>query len=142
MLKSLGAAVVFDYKSTHIVQEIRLSSPHGAGVEAIIDAVGSVATNSMLLQTLIHPKLFAEVVTEQMAGSIPADVKHTLVFGRKAMAGLGGTHLFATLGELLASKEYRLPLPVRVVGVGLGAIEHGLQKLKTGVSGTKLVVTV
>lgn len=122
------------------MQQIKLASPDSAGVEALIDAVSSVTVNSMLLKTLTGPKLFAEVVTGQMAGSVPADVKHTLIFGRKAMTGLGGANLFAALGELLESEKYGLPLPVTVVELELSAIEHGLQILKAGVSGTKLVV--
>jgi len=75
-----------------------------------------------------------------MAGGIPVDVKHTLVYGRKVMTAPGGSRIFSALGELLASGRYVTPLPVTVVGEGLEAIEPGLQKLKAGVSGTKLVV--
>lgn len=139
-LKSLGATAVLDYTTSDILQQIKRASPNGAGVEALIDAVNSVALNYDLLDALMGPKLFAEVVTGQMAKNIPSDVKHILVFGRKVMSAPGGSNLFVALGQLLKSGKYKLPLPVTVTGLGLDAVGPGLEELKAGVSGTKLVI--
>jgi NADPH:quinone reductase-like Zn-dependent oxidoreductase len=140
LIKSLGANTVLDYTAADIVQEIYTASPGGSGVEAIVDTVNGVVTNPELLQTLTGPKQFTEVVTGQMATDIPAEIKHTLVFGRKVMTTSGGPNLFSALGVLLASGEYKPPLPITVVGKGLESIGEGLEKLKAGVSGTKLVI--
>ena len=139
-LKSLGANKTFDYHSPDVVQQIKAATPNGAGVQALIDSVASVLTTNALLETLTGPKSFAEVITGQTVQNIPADVKHTLVFGKNVMSCPGSENLSMALGELLESGRYKLPLPVTVVGEGLEAIEGGLATLKSGVSGTKLVV--
>lgn len=139
-LKSLGANKTFDYHSPDVVQQIKAATPNGAGVQALIDSVASVLTNNALLETLTGPKSFAEVITGQTVQNIPADVKHTLVLGKNVMSCPGSENLSMALGELLESGRYKLPLPVTVVGEGLEAIEAGLATLKSGVSGTKLVV--
>ncbi|KAF2098968.1 GroES-like protein [Rhizodiscina lignyota] len=139
-LRSLGATTTFDYTAPDIVHQIKRTSLGGQGVEAIIDAVNGIYTRPELLETLTGPKHFAEVVTGQMAREIPADVQHTLVFGRKVMTAPGGSGIFSALGELLTNGRYKIPLPVTVLGEGLELIEPGLRKLRAGVSGTKLVV--
>ena len=44
------------------------------------------------------------------------------------------------LQELLKAGKYKLPLPVRQVGSGIDGLEEGLQLMREGVSGEKLVV--
>lgn len=124
------------------MQQIKDATPHGAGVEAVVDAVGAAALDDTVLQTLTGPKLFAELVTGKNAKDIPTDIKHSLVFGRKVMSTPGASGLFAALGELLQSGKYKPPLPVSVAGQDLQAVEAGLETLKSGVSGTKLVVNL
>lgn len=98
--------------------------------------------DSSLLQVLTGPKYFAEVATGQNVKDVPADVKHSLVFGRQLFGAPGGASALAVLGKLVDEGKYKLPVPVTVVGKGFEAIGQGLETLKDGVSGTKLVVTL
>lgn len=83
-LKSLGASDVHDYNSADIVKEIKDLSPAGQGVEAIIDAVGSVTTNPSLLQVLTGSKHFAQVITGRDFNDVPADVKYHSITSQNA----------------------------------------------------------
>lgn len=142
LVTSHGATAAINYKSSNLVEEIKKASPTGEGVEAILDAVNGVAIDSSLLQVLTGPKNFAEVATGQNVKDVPADVKHSVVFGRQLFGAPGGASALAVLGKLVDEGKYKLPVPIKVVGKGFEAIEQGLQILKDGVSGTKLVVTL
>ncbi|KAL6898857.1 GroES-like protein [Trichoderma evansii] len=139
-LKSLGATIALDYNAPDITSRIKQASLDG--VEAILDTVNGVATDPGLLQTLTGLKLFAELVTGIFAKDIPEAVKHTLVFGKQIMSTPVADELFRALEGMIKSGQYKLPLPVKVIGHGLGDIEQGLEKLKAGVSGTKLVISL
>ena len=139
-LKSLGASAVFDYNSADIVKEIRNASPAGQGVEAVVDAVGSVITDTSLLQVLTGPKHFAQVITGRDFKDFPVDVKHHPITSQNAFGAPGGANILAALGQLLEEGKYKVPVRVTVVGQGFDAIGDGLETLKKGVSGTKLVV--
>lgn len=139
-MKSLGASAVFDYKSAEIIKEIKNASPTGQGVEAIVDAVGSVTTEPSLLQLLTGSKHFAQVITGRDFNEVPADVKHHPIASQNAFGAPGGANILAALGQLLEESKYKVPVAVTVVGHGLDAIGDGLQTLRKGVSGRKLVV--
>lgn len=139
---SRGATAVFDYKSPSVVEEIKKASPSGEGVEAIVDAVNGVQVDPSLFQVLTGPKNFAEVATGQNVKDVPADVKHYLVLGRNLSDAPGGSGALAVLGKLVDEGKYQVPVPITVVGKGFDAIGQGLEILKDGVSGTKLVVTL
>lgn len=124
------------------MEEIKKASPSGEGVEAIVDAVNGVADDPSLFEVLIGPKYFSEVATGTNSKDIPADVEHTLVFGRALFSAPGGSQALAVLGELIESGKYQLPVPVTIVGKGYDAIGEGLETLQTGVSATKLVVSL
>ena len=143
-MTSLGATSAFDYKSPNIVEEIKKASPNGQGVEAIIDPVNAVALEASFLQLLIGPKYFIEVSTGQNidVSKIPTDVKHRPVLGQTVLGYPGGSNLLAALAQLGEEGKFKVPLPVTVVGQGFDAIGEGLQILKKGVSGTKLVVSL
>ncbi|MCJ1469733.1 hypothetical protein MMC07_008374 [Pseudocyphellaria aurata] len=139
-LKALGASAVLDYRSANILNDIKNMSADGQGVEAIIDAVGSVTTDPSLLHVLTGSKKFAQVITGKDSKDIPADVKHYSIASGNVFGAPGGANIVAALGLLLEEGKYKVPLPVTVVGQGFDAIGDGLQTLKKGVSGTKLVV--
>lgn len=139
-MKSLGASAVLDYRSADILKDIKNASADGQGVEAIIDAVGSVATDPSLLQVLTGSKKFAQVITGRDFKGVPAEVKHYQIAGGNVFGAPGGANIVAALGLLLEEGKYKVPVPVTVVGQGFDAIGDGLQTLKKGVSGTKLVV--
>lgn len=142
LLTSHGATAAFDYNSPSLVEEIKKASPTGEGVETILDAVNGVQVDPSLFQVLIGPKNFAEVATGQNVKDIPADIKHHLIFGRTLFDAPGGSNALAALGKLVDDGKYKLPVPVTVVGKGIEALGQGLETLSSGVSGTKLVVTL
>ncbi len=140
-IKSLGANTVLDYKSGDLVSQIKEASD--GGVEAIVDAVNSVADHPALFEVLTGPKLFAEVLTGHNVKGVPEGVKHFPVIGQKVFALPGAENLYASLAKLADDGRFKLPIPITVVGKGWDAIGLGLLTLmKTGVSGTKLVATI
>jgi hypothetical protein len=48
----------------------------------------------------------------------------------------------SSLAELVRQGKFKVPLRIKNVGSGFEAIAKGLEELKEGVSGTKLVVSV
>ena len=140
--KNLGADQVFDHSSPSLVEEVKKASSSGEGVEAILDAVNGVAVNPSLFEVLTGPKAFAEVVTGRNVEKAPDGVKHSPVFGATVYGQPGGSNLFAALERLLADGKLKLPTAVKVVGHGLESISRGLDELRAGVSGTKLVVSL
>ena len=141
-VKSLGADQVFDHSSPSLVEELKKASSSGEGVDAILDAVNGVAVNPSLFEVLTGPKAFAEVVTGRNVEKAPDGVKHSPVFGATVYGQPGGSNLFAALERLLAEGKLKLPTAVKVVGHGLESLSGGLEELRAGVSGTKLVVSL
>lgn len=125
-LISLGASAVLDYKSVDLVKEIKNASPAGQGVEAIIDAVGSVTVDPSTLQVLTGSKHFAQIITGRDFNDVPADVKHHPILSQSVFNAPGGENILAALGQLLAEGKYKLPVAVTVVGEGFDAIGEGL----------------
>ena len=121
-LLSLGADGAFDYKSDSVNDQIRAATPEGNGVEAIIDAVNSVAEKYSLLELLTGPKKFAEVVTGRNVENTPSGVDHKIVHGPPVLGIPGGQNLFAALGKMLAEQKYKLPVNFKTVGHGLESI--------------------
>ena len=137
---SLGATKAFDYKSSNLEDQLRAASPDGKGVEAIIDATGGVAVQPSLLDLLIGPKEFAEVFTGAKIDKMPEGIKHHQIFGSTVFGTPGGQNIMSALASLLEEGSYALPISTKIVGTGFEAIGRGLEELKGGVSGTKLVV--
>src|SRR2546423_810261 len=139
-VQTLGADQVFDQSSPSIVEDLKKASSSGKGVDAILDAVNGVAVNPSLFEVLTGPKAFAEVVTGHNVEKVPDGIKHTPVFGAAVYGQPGGSNLFSALEGLLASRKVKLPAAVKVVGNGLESFSRGLEELRAGVSGTKLVI--
>ena len=142
-LTSLGATQAFDQKSSTLVEDIKRATPGGKGVEAIIDAVSSGATQTAVFDTLSAEgsREYAEVVTGTPV-QVPEDVKRHQVFGQSLFRAPGGSNAMSALSELGRQGNFKIPLQVKNVGRGFEAIAKGLEELKGGVSGTKLVVTI
>ena len=142
--KRNGASASFDQKSPTLVDDIRAATPDKNGVDAILDTVNGVASNEKLFEVFNSsgPKNMAEVVTSQNLKEIPEGVNHKIVLGAMAFKSQGGSNLMLALERLLSEGKYKLPLPIKSVGTGYEAIGSGLEELKAGVSGTKLVVEV
>ena len=121
------------------------------GVDAIIDAVAAAAEDQGVFRTLRSeeeggPMLYAHVFTGrdlEKEGLIPEEVKATRVFGHMMFVTPDGDlSAMNRLADLVDQGSFRLPLEVEVVGSGLEGIGPGLERLREGVSGTKLVVAL
>ncbi|KAK3681669.1 chaperonin 10-like protein [Podospora appendiculata] len=143
-LARLGATSCFDRDDPKIVAAIKEATPGGRGVDAIIDTVAAAQQRSELFDALNPdgPKLYSHVLTGDEI-KIPENVKSVDIYGRLAFEATGGgTDVMTKLVELVDAKTFKLPLRVEVVGKDLESIGPGLEKLKAGVSGTKLVVSL
>ncbi|KAL2842640.1 hypothetical protein BJX68DRAFT_278343 [Aspergillus pseudodeflectus] len=142
-LLSLGATRCFERSVQGDPSTLLAATPNGAGVDAIIDAVGAAASQPAIFSALDPdgPKLYSQVATGATV-NVPEDVSVTVIRGPELFARPEGDRLLPGLAELLGSGMYRLPVRVEVVGRGFGAIELGLRRLQGGLSGVKLVVTL
>lgn len=140
---NLGATACFDRNAPDIVPTIKAASPTGQGVDAIIDAVAGAGENTKLFETLRTdgPRLYSQVFTGAQV-TIPEGVSAQTVFGRMTFQAPGGTSAMDKLLDLVGRGQFKLPLRITVVGKGFEAISSGLEILKAGVSGTKLVVSL
>ncbi|KAM7201136.1 GroES (chaperonin 10)-like protein [Rhypophila sp. PSN 637] len=166
----LGANTCIDrsYEMDKLMAAIRDASPGKQGVDAIIDAVGALSPNPAgppvdannnkdsfkIFETLNKdgPKLFSQVMTSphsaSLANQIPAELGIKVaqpVFGRMTFEVVpGGMRAMSRLVELVdgGGGKFKLPLNVEVVGKGLESIGAGLDRLRGGVSATKLVVSL
>lgn len=117
------------------------------GIDAIVDGVTGLLHNGDLIDTLDLQglKLIAEVVAGPSAQeSLPQDKLQGVHFER-----CGGYEMMAVEGDwalglenLLQEGKYKVPLKVDVTGQGVRGLSGALQKLKAGVSGTKVVVSL
>ncbi|KAL2844059.1 chaperonin 10-like protein [Aspergillus pseudoustus] len=142
-LLSLGATKCFERSVQDTPSEILAATPDGAGLDAILDAVGAAAVQPAIFAALAPggPKLYSQVATGATV-PIPEGVAARLVYGPEMVARPEGGRLIPSLGELLEAGKYRLPARVEVIGKGLDAIEPGIHRLQQGVSGSKLVVSL
>lgn len=140
---SLGATKPFDQKSPSLIADIKAASPGGKGVDMIVDAVAGGAARPDIYATLRDdgPKEVGEVSTGASI-EVPEGVSRTVAFGRQILKSEGGEGAMKALGKLVEEGSYKVPVRVEVVGRGLEAIAGGLEKLRSGTSGTKLVVVV
>ena len=109
----------------------------------IIDAVGSGAAQTTICDVFSAdgPKEYAEVLTGAQF-DVPESVKRQTVLGLSVFETPGGSNILIALTELVNQGKYKVPVRVKTVGHGLEAIAKGLDELKGGVSGTKLVVSI
>ena len=144
-LISLGATACVDRATPDIVRAVKAASASGLGVDAILDAVGGAGDESQpsLFDTLRAdgPRLYSAVFTGAQL-SIPPGVESTTSSGRQTFDVAGGRLAMSTLAKLARDGEFKPPLKIEVVGKGLESIGVGLEKLKSGVSRTKLIVTL
>ncbi|KAK3322686.1 hypothetical protein B0H66DRAFT_639070 [Apodospora peruviana] len=148
-LMKLGATACInrnDNTGSKLVSAIKAATPDGKGVDAILDAVSAAEADKMVFEALSSrgPKLYCQVMTGPGKVDAPNDVRAAAqpVFGRMTFEAPGGRRAMSRLAELVEAGNYKLPLRVEVVGKGLEAIPNGLEKLRDGVSGTKLVVSL
>lgn len=147
-LKGLGASGVFDYKSEDVVEKIvKAAKADGVTIQAGFDATGQVRSCLDVL------KEFKGDGTAKLATAVPPPEDSPKEEGVevKFVAAPGGEeartdHFHFVLGVWLKEKLEKgefVPAPrVQVVEGGLESINKGLDELKKGVSGVKLVLEV
>ncbi|KAI1386077.1 putative alcohol dehydrogenase [Hypoxylon trugodes] len=144
LTNTLGAHRAFDRTSTTLVADVKEASPASRGVDAIIDTVGAGATEKHVFETFDPqgPKKYAQVWTGDDEIKVPSGVDSVLFRSRDLSQIQGVENMMGSLQNLLEEGKYKLPLPVHIVGGGLGALQMGLEKMLKGVSGEKLVLVV
>lgn len=141
---TLGATVAFDRDSSELVQEVKAATPGHCGVEAIIDAVGAGRAHRHIFDTFTPdgPKRYAQVWTGEDKVEVPGGTNSVMFRGADLVKLPGAKNVMLALETILRERKYRLPLPVRNVGQGLEGLRNGLDLMRMGVSGEKLVVTL
>ncbi|KAF2671242.1 GroES-like protein [Microthyrium microscopicum] len=144
-LKELGATTVLSYKDLSLISDIKGATPDGRGVDAIIDTVASAASQTDIFESFSQegPKIYGEVATE-FSGQIspPEGVTRNIIMAADIFGTPGGGEVLYALGQLIEDGKFVVPVKVEVVGYGFDAIGLGVEKLRAGVSGTKLVVSL
>ena len=142
-LTDLGATQCFDRSAQNDTAPIKAAAAGGAGVDAILDAVGAAVSAPAVFTALdgSGPKVFSQVMTGPTP-NVPEGVNSATVFGRQIFGAKGGMTAMPSLASLYQSGKYKLPVKVEVVGKGFDAIEPGLGRLMKGVSGCKYVVSL
>ncbi|KAK0637048.1 putative quinone oxidoreductase [Bombardia bombarda] len=137
-LKSLGATTTLERSAQDNAATIKAATPGGAGVDAIIDAVGAAAKAAAVYDAFKSDglKLYTLVITGPGVEP-PKGFEVSLVGGITVLKK--EPTIMQYLTELLESGKYKLPQKVEVVGQGWESVEKGLDKVSS-VSGTKLVV--
>lgn len=144
LTNTLGANGAFDRNSTSLIREVKSASPGSRGVDAIIDAVGAGSTQRHIFEAFDPngPKRYAQVWTGDEEIEAPSGVDSVMFRGRDMSRLRGAKNIMLSLQALLEENKYKLPLPVHKVGDGFDALEKGLDLMRKGVSGEKLVVAI
>ena len=141
---TLGANRSFNRNSASLIADVKSASPGSRGVDAIIDVVGAGRTERHIFEAfdLNGPKKYAQVWTGDNEIEVPSGVTSAMFTGRDLPQLKGHQNVFQALQTLLEEDKYKLPLPVHKVGDGFDTLERGLDLMRKGVSGVKLVVSV
>jgi NADPH:quinone reductase-like Zn-dependent oxidoreductase len=138
----LGANHAIDYKGPDVVKNIMAASPHGVGVDVILDCVGAGSSQTDICDAL-NPtgrKKYAAVFTG-LPIPIPEGVTKIDTSAEHIFKAEGGNHVIAEITRLIEEGIYKVPLPVMVVGHGLEAVNKAIDRV-TSASGEKIVVTL
>ena len=144
LINDLGADMAFDRDSISLVADVKVTTSGSKGVDAIVDVVGAGSIQRHLFETLNPegPRKYAQVWTGDGEIQAPAGVDSVLFRGRDLPRLPGNENIMRALQDLLEEGKYKLPLPLRRVGHGLEGLVDGLELMRRGVSGEKLVVTI
>lgn len=142
LINYLNADHAFDRGSASLITDVKSVTPGSRGVDVIIDVVGAGAMQPDIFNVLNKdgPQKYAQVWTGNDQVQAPSGVDSVMFRGRDLPQLSGNANIVPTLETLLREGRYKLPLPVRVVGKGLEGLERGLELMRQGVSGEKLVV--
>ena len=147
-LKSLGASKVFDYRSKDVVASlVKAAKEDGVTIQKGFDAAGQTESCTAILKELKGEGSAELASAKPMAEGSPAvegvEVKFVLAPEGEEARTESFRYVFNVwLKEKLEKGEF-VPSPkIQVVEGGLEAVNKGLDELKEGVSGTKLVLEV
>ena len=143
-IKTLGADGAFDRNSASLITDVKSATPGCRGVDAILDLVGAGSTQRNIFEAFDAngPKKYAQVWTGDDEIEAPSGVDSIMFRARDLSQIQGVKNVMVALQTLLKEEKYKLPLPVHRLGVGFEALEKGLELMRKGVSGEKLVVTI
>ncbi|NIZ90950.1 zinc-binding alcohol dehydrogenase family protein [Kineococcus rubinsiae] len=148
LVRSLGAAEVFDYRERTVVQDL-LRSLQGrtlAGTLAI--GAGSLSRTVAVARRADGTGRVASAyptpaTAARRLAARPLGVHVSAIWGGTPAQNSVGPAVFSRfLPAALTDGRYRPAPPAEVIGHGLAAVPAGLERLRAGVSARKLVVTV
>jgi NADPH:quinone reductase-like Zn-dependent oxidoreductase len=141
-LASLGATEIFDYRSVTVVSDIKNSSPQSKGVDMIIDCVASGAVQRDICDALdpTGSMMYAASITG-IDVPVLKGVTKLEISGWALLDLQGGQYVIPSLTKLVEELNYKVPLPVKVVGHGLEQIPD-VMDLSFRASGEKMIVTL
>ncbi|KAL8849117.1 MAG: hypothetical protein Q9221_005886 [Calogaya cf. arnoldii] len=147
-LESLGAKATFDYKDDNVVNQIvKAAKADGISLDIAFDAAGQVRSCLDVLKEFKAggtPKLATAI---PMSGETPSEEGVEIKLVAAPTEEKPQTEFFAFvmnqwLKEKLERGEYKSSPAIKVVDGGLDGLNKGLDELKAGVSGTKLVLEI
>lgn len=143
-MTKLGVNAALDRSSQSLIKDVKSATPGARGVDAIIDAVGAGAVERNIFDTFDEngPKSYAQVWTGDEEIEVPRGVNSVLFRARDLSRLQGGKNIMLALQTLLEEGKYQLPLPVKKVGEGYDGLQKGLELVRKGVSGEKVVVVM
>lgn len=142
-VKKLGASQVFDYKKEGVVDEI-VNALRGKKLVGAFDAVGGPAwAASAEVVSRAEGAGGRKFVATATRGfkDLPEDVEMNQVFALSILKnGVGKAIWSGFLAEALKAGTFVPGVETVVVGKGLEHVQSGLNRLREGVSGQKIVV--
>ena len=148
-LRGLGASKVFDYKSEDVVGSIvKAAKADGVTVSVGYDTAGQTQSCQEILKQLRRGnevgRLASAVPVKEGTPTVEGvDVKFVMAPGDDKERTEHFQFVFNVWLKDMLEKGDFVPSPkIQVVGKGLEALDDGLDELKKGVSGAKLVVEV
>ncbi|KAM0343763.1 hypothetical protein ACHAPU_008190 [Fusarium lateritium] len=167
-LRSLGASVVYDYRSSSAVADVASAFANRKCAGAVAIGQGSLAKCIDIIKRIPGATQKVAQVSLDMPESTPTSMASMLPFVAKYFwltgtnkikvlrSGVQCKFVFGTdiiewdkegkvatyLGEALELGEYQLSSEAHIVGNGLDRIAKGLDMVRNGAAGKKLVVTL
>ncbi|KAK0268304.1 hypothetical protein LTR35_015598 [Friedmanniomyces endolithicus] len=146
--KDLGAAYVFDYTSSAVVEDIvrQLKGKASAGVFTAIISAESITKGAEIAHRLHGNKHVATVLpptgSSQVPTGLPEEVQISFCWSTHIKDDEVGPPLFEWITKALAKGVLRCKPGSEVVGRGLEAVQQAVERMEKGVSATKLVVEI
>lgn len=140
MVRRLGAAEIFDHKSPKIMADIS-AALSGKRLVGIVDSITTRET--MIICRSIARSAGVGLVVGMLPGleGVDSGVEYRMVNGTKFKGSKVARRIFKEYLPIALANHQIVSSPrAEVVGHGLDQIQNGLDKLREGVSGKKLVV--